>query len=382
MNIYYWNKKDNSQLYNLWFDIFHDTKSFCDYYFSQKLVDNKILVLEQNNEVASMIHLNPYTLSFNNINMKSNYIVGVATKECYRKKGFLKLLMTKSLNDMYNEKIAFTFLTTVDENIYLPYEFKFITSCFEIKVTQIKNNLNLGIAPVDLNLTTLNDFIDYYNTKIPNNFDIYVVRDESYVKRLLKEMECENGYIKLFFKNNLLHGYIMLYISETVIQIREMIYNSSILYDVISYLQSILNNKTLILTDIRGIQELQLFQNYFKTTIELKPYVMARIVYLKNFLEKIYSKSNISFNISIVDSIIKENNNKFNWSLSPLNSKLIETNDNEDIVINISILCQWLLGYCNIEQIISLNQIIIKNPNVVEDLKSIVTYNIFINEIV
>lgn len=382
MNIYYWNKKDNSQLYNLWFDIFHDTKSFCDYYFSQKLVDNKILVLEQNNEVASMIHLNPYTLSFNNINMKSNYIVGVATKECYRKKGFLKLLMTKSLNDMYNEKIAFTFLTTVDENIYLPYEFKFITSCFEIKVTQIKNNLNLGIAPVDLNLTTLNDFIDYYNTKIPNNFDIYVVRDESYVKRLLKEMECENGYIKLFFKNNLLHGYIMLYISETVIQIREMIYNSSILYDVISYLQSILNNKTLILTDIRGIQELQLFQNYFKTTIELKPYVMARIVYLKNFLEKIYSKSNISFNISIVDSIIKENNNKFNWSLSPLNSKLIETNDNEDIVINISILCQWLLGYCNIEQIISLNQIIIKNPNVIEDLKSIVTYNIFINEIV
>lgn len=382
MNIYYWNKKDNSQLYNLWFDIFHDTKSFCDYYFSQKLVDNKILVLEQNNEVASMIHLNPYTLSFNNINMKSNYIVGVATKECYRKKGFLKLLMTKSLNDMYNEKIAFTFLTTVDENIYLPYEFKFITSCFEIKVTQIKNNLNLGIAPVDLNLTTLNDFIDYYNTKIPNNFDIYVVRDESYVKRLLKEMQCENGYIKLFFKNNLLHGYIMLYVSETVIQIREMIYNSSILYDVISYLQSILNNKTLILTDIRGIQELQLFQNYFKTTIELKPYVMARIVYLKNFLEKIYSKSNISFNISIVDSIIKENNNKFNWSLSPLNSKLIETNDNEDIVINISILCQWLLGYCNIEQIISLNQIIIKNPNVVEDLKSIATYNAFINEIV
>lgn len=382
MDIYYWNKKDNSQLYNLWFDIFHDTKSFCDYYFSQKLVDNKILVLEQNNEVASMIHLNPYTLSFNNINMKSNYIVGVATKECYRKKGFLKLLMTKSLNDMYNEKIAFTFLTTVDENIYLPYEFKFITSCFEIKVTQIKNNLNLGIAPVDLNLTTFNDFIDYYNTKIQNNFDIYVVRDESYVKRLLKEMQCENGYIKLFFKNNLLHGYIMLYVSETVIQIREMIYNSSILYDVISYLQSILNNKTLILTDIRGIQELQLFQNYFKTTIELKPYVMARVVYLKNFLEKIYSKSNISFNISIVDSIIKENNNKFNWSLSPLNSKLIETNDNEDIVMNISILCQWLLGYCNVEQIISLNQIIIKNPNVVEDLKSIVNYNAFINEIV
>lgn len=382
MDIYYWNKKDNSQLYNLWVNIFHDTRNFCDYYFSQKLADNKILVLEQNNEIASMIHLNPYTLSFNNINMKSNYIVGVATKECYRKKGFLKLLMTKSLKDMYNEKIAFTFLTTVDENIYWPYEFKFITSCFEIKATQIKNNLNSDISTVDLSLTTFNEFIDYYNKKMQNSFGIYIVRSKFYIERLLKEMKCENGYVKLFFKNNLLQGYIMLYISETMIQVREMLYNKSVEYDIISYLQSILNNKTLIINDVKSIQELQLFQNYFKCTIELKPYVMGRIVYLKNFLEKIYSKANISFNISIIDSIIKENNNKFNWSLSPSASKLIETNDEEDIIINISVLCQWLLGYCTIEQIISLNQIIIKNPNVVEDLKLVVTYNVFINEIV
>ena len=45
----------------MWKDIFSDESvSFLDYYYSEKIKDNEIYVIEDGEKIISMIHLNPY----------------------------------------------------------------------------------------------------------------------------------------------------------------------------------------------------------------------------------------------------------------------------------------------------------------------------------
>ena len=44
-----------------------DKDAFVEYYYSYVTRDNKILVLEQEGEISSMLHLNPYQLSVNGV---------------------------------------------------------------------------------------------------------------------------------------------------------------------------------------------------------------------------------------------------------------------------------------------------------------------------
>ena len=39
-----------------------DSRSFVDYYYTEKTRDNQIYVVEEEGEIQAMLHLNPYTL--------------------------------------------------------------------------------------------------------------------------------------------------------------------------------------------------------------------------------------------------------------------------------------------------------------------------------
>ena len=87
-----------------------DSQGFVDYYYSEKVKDNQMYVMEDEGKIVGMLHLNPYTLKVNGLEKETNYIVAVATKEEYRKQGIMRKLLKKSLNDMYEEHQLFTFL--------------------------------------------------------------------------------------------------------------------------------------------------------------------------------------------------------------------------------------------------------------------------------
>ncbi len=48
-----------------------------------------------------MLHLNPYELAVNGSRKDVNYIVAVATRKAYRKRGFMAGMLKQALNDMY-----------------------------------------------------------------------------------------------------------------------------------------------------------------------------------------------------------------------------------------------------------------------------------------
>ncbi len=78
----------------LWEEVFsEDTGAFLDYYYFLKTRDNEIYVLEEDGTIFSMLHLNPYQVKVGEGAFAAHYIVGVATAEKHRGRGFMRRLL-------------------------------------------------------------------------------------------------------------------------------------------------------------------------------------------------------------------------------------------------------------------------------------------------
>ena len=113
-----------------------DSSSFIDYYYSEKTKDNTIFVVEEDGGIQAMLHLNPYTLMVNGRKEPSHYIVAVATREKYRKRGYMAGLLKESLRSMYKEGEPFTFLMPASESIYTPYGFRTVYELSLIHISE------------------------------------------------------------------------------------------------------------------------------------------------------------------------------------------------------------------------------------------------------
>ena len=100
-----------------------DTPRFVDYYYQYKTRDNEILAIREEGQIVSMLHLNPYVMIVNGYEIRSNYIVAVATHEEYRHRGYMRMLLERALRDQAQKKIPFTFLMPASESIYAPFDF-------------------------------------------------------------------------------------------------------------------------------------------------------------------------------------------------------------------------------------------------------------------
>ena len=159
------NEKGKSEI--LYREAFPEDKdAFVKYYYSYVTKDNKILVLEQGNKICSMLHLNPYRLSVNGRIVDTYYYVAVATRADCRHQGMMRKLLVKSLNDIYEEDHPFAYLMPANRAIYEPFDFRI--------VYQQKK--------VELPLES-----DRANEKMAEMFDVYTLRDDWYVEKMLEE---------------------------------------------------------------------------------------------------------------------------------------------------------------------------------------------------
>ncbi|MBQ8856975.1 MAG: GNAT family N-acetyltransferase [Lachnospiraceae bacterium] len=143
-----------------------DKDAFVKYYYSYVTRNNKILVLEQNEEICSMLHLNPYCISVNGMLVDAYYYVAVATKENCRHQGMMRHLLYKSLNDIHGEGHPFAYLMPANRAIYEPFDFRIVYQ-------QKKVELPLEAQSA--------------NEKMSELFDVYTLRDDWYVEKMLEE---------------------------------------------------------------------------------------------------------------------------------------------------------------------------------------------------
>lgn len=245
----------------LWEEIFQeDTKEFLDYYYSVKTLENEIYVIEEDNKIVSMLHLNPYQMRIKSQIYKTHYIVAVATDENYRKRGYMSKLLNYVMQAMKDRGEPFTFLMPAAEEIYKPFGFEFVYEQRRGTVTAKQcegENLTFSLAKEE----ECQGIADYANSKL-QEYDVVTWRDEEYYKTLLKEQSSEDGGILLAKETDRIVG-VFCFARGERIEIREPLYNQ----------ESILRQAAYVLTG-NETEEIHCI-GYGKET---KPMIMAKVL--------------------------------------------------------------------------------------------------------
>ena len=189
-------KQEHGKTRSLWEAVFkEDTQEFLDYYYSIKTLENEIYVIEEDNKIVSMLHLNPYQMRVGNKIFETHYIVAVATDENYRKRGYMAKLLNHTMQVMQERGEPFTFLMPAAEEIYKPFGFEFV---YEQKRGLVTGKV-YGESTIVFVMATENDCQDIANfaNEFLKDYDVVTWRDASYYKTLLAEQASENGGILL-----------------------------------------------------------------------------------------------------------------------------------------------------------------------------------------
>ena len=210
----------------LWEEVFaDDTKAFLDYYYYIKTRDNEIYVVEEDGRICSMLQLNPYVLKVEASELPSAYIIAVATKEEYRGRGYMGGLLRASLNEMYAEKIPFTFLMPAAEAIYSPYDFRFI---YEQNIGKIRMESSCDETQScpqncvfsDAALWDAEEMARFFNAYFSGQWQVCAVRDAAYYQTMIMEQQSENGGVRLNRQDGEIMG-MYHYAAEAGLEIRE-----------------------------------------------------------------------------------------------------------------------------------------------------------------
>ena len=215
-------KQEHIKTRKLWEEVFtEDTPEFLNYYYSVKTLENEIYVIEEDGEIVSMLHLNPYQMRIGNDIFQTHYIVAVATDENYRKRGYMAALLNHTMQVMKDRGEPFTFLMPAAEAIYKPFGFEFIyeqkRGCITGKAYK-DDGMKFELA----GQKDCQKIADFTN-ELLREYDVVTWRDASYYETLLQEQKSENGGILLAREREKIVG-VFCFAKEKQIEIREPLF--------------------------------------------------------------------------------------------------------------------------------------------------------------
>lgn len=286
---------------NLYQEVFkEDSESFVSYYYEEKTKDNQILCIKEDEEIISMLHLNPYKFRFYDKEFDIDYIVAVATKENQRRKGYMRKILSKSLLDMYEKKRLFTFLLPANIAYYEDFD-------FVLKDEKKKNEFNEKGETLSIREYEEKDkeaIISLINFIMISKYNLFIPKNEILFDRYLKELKSENGYIKVY--------------EDKEKQIKAF--------------------KSFWGIEKEELRDFISFDEYIKDKEENEKSYMFRIVNLLEFVKNIRLKEDSKRSIEtlklrIKDDIIKENTASYLWTISRYESYLevLDAENNSDI---------------------------------------------------
>ena len=395
----------------LWEKVFQeDSKAFLDYYYFFKTRENSVYVVEEDEEIRSMLHLNPFLIQVGEGQFDGRYIIAVATEESYRKRGYMGMLLRKAMQAMYQEKQPFTFLMPAAEVIYTPYDFRFVYDQNVWKYTVVEKQEQKSLPVSEAGIGDGADLAAFFMEYFSERFQIYAVRDEQYYQTMLFEQQSENGGIAILKRSEKIVG-CFLYGDEDGLEIREPLYLKEYETEFWAAVGKICEKhgqkEALVYAGISEEEKIGTVEFQKK-----KPTIMVRILHLESLLRLLKTKAGeqIDCSFAVLDSILTQNSRVWKLQSSPIGeieegedtvkeadvakevekqrlsdceTKIYvrETEDSEG-VLSIAALTSLLFGYKSVEEVVEEPDVFL-SERLMGELKKIQPLDkIYLNEIV
>ena len=370
-------QKEHGSTRKLWEAVFQeDTKAFLDYYYFIKTKENEIYVVEEDGEIRSMLHLNPYMIQVGDKQFLSNYIIAVATEESYRGRGYMGSLLRESMQEMYRQKMPFTFLMPAAEAIYTPYDFRFVYRQAQAKLSGIREETE--IEDSDAAIFDAEEMASFFNENFAWRYQVFACRDAAYYQTRVFEQQSENGGIRLIRKDGRMIG-MFFYAKEEGYEILEPLFLPE-------YQEEFLQAVFRLTGSSEPVKVLACIPEFEKKAVswEKKPMIMIRILHLETLLNAITVKEgeNICCSFAVLDPILTKNSRI--WRLENEESGTIRARETEDSqgVLTIGALTEFLFGYRSLEELKEEPEVFL-TEELEKELQKIQPLNrIFLNEIV
>ena len=311
MQIRYLEQKDKTATRALYESAFpSDGKGFVDYYYQEKIRDNRILVLKEEGHIRSMLHLNPYAVSVRGRCYPSEYIVAVATDAAYRHRGYMRKLLERTLADMNREGKPFVYLMPAAEAIYLPFGFRTVSSQVSCEPVMTGDSGLSAREATEHDVSRLAAFDEKY---LLPGYDIVTARDAAYYQRLLAEQRSEGGCIRIFEQDGKISGHVICDRTE------EVTYRDPV-----------------FLPGCGGIMR--------TAAKEKPPLIMIRITCLERMVEQITSSEPVELILEVEDPIVADQAGVFRWSLNSGTSSVQACSERPEWKVTIEELGEFLFG--------------------------------------
>lgn len=322
MMIRYLKQDEKIESRRLWEKVFsEDTESFLNYYFSDRVLKNKILIAYKDENMAAMLHRNPYDVVVKDQVWRIDYVAGVATDPYFRHQGFMSRLLSRCFTDMYTEGMAFAFLVPVDPAIYHPFDFTYICD-LPVRALNERGKAQLNQRAIMEYSDECKEVAKFAERQLKQQYEVYALRSEEYYRDLCREVRSDSGDLRLLStgeEKTELAG-VWAYYGETAENVRELI----------------------------------CLPEYMEKNDSLKPYAMGRIIHMERFVSVISLKEEspvdeMELLIEVKDKFIPHNNGIFKWKLDRKGSSLTPVKEEEGIKPQISLgireMTSWLFGY-------------------------------------
>lgn len=306
------NKEECKKAKSLWEEVFfEDSVQFTDYYFKYKAEKNTGYVIGQA-PYNAMVFRTPYPLQIGKIQREISYLVGVATRKECRHRGYMRTLLMHSFEEMYQEKMPFTFLMPANPAIYEPFDFKYI---YERDIWQLrdpeKEIETMGIPGLYSiqnfrkkfpKIPILKLLAEFANGYLKEHYNIYVHRDISYYEMQLKELEAQNGDIYVLWEEEKIKAFFLYAKEEEEIFIQE------------------------VMETEEGILE------FLQKKETKKPIIMARVIHMEEMLKLVCCNEYKKLILKVEDELIPQNAGVYEWEITPTGSLVTKllTNTGEE----------------------------------------------------
>lgn len=318
MEIRFTNTNENQGVRDLWTYCFTDSRDYVDFYFKNKYNPDKTMVVEDGGRILSAIHLNQHRVKLGGKDLDTSYVVGVSTLAEARGMGFMADLMSRSLYQVGAMEQSFAILMPIDHRLYRTYGFETCYDILEIKLDIFDlKKFKLDGSFKRASKEDADDLVEVYSSAI-TAYNGSALRDQAYFTEFVEEMEIEGGYIYISYRDGQPTAYLAYTIDGGDFFVREVYYKDMKSYQ--SVLKFIFNHNTQCktVTINTGIDDrlMDILDNPKDASFTIKPFMMARIVDIENFLRDLEIKTGQeghSLNIEISDPVIRENNGIYSF---------------------------------------------------------------------